>query len=164
MTANTILACHGTAILSGTAGILIRGASGSGKSMLALALIDDGARLIADDRVTLSPCHGRLVAIPPSAIAGLVELRGVGIVRRPVEPMAIIRLCVDLVPAEDIERLPADAERSAELAGLTLPRQAVPSPASAGSMEPAKLLIRQALGDMQVAVHHKALHLPRVSP
>ena len=73
---------HATAVLVGADGVLIRGESGSGKSALALALIERGARLIADDRLTLSGCHGRIVATAPGATAGLIELRGRGIVER----------------------------------------------------------------------------------
>ena len=163
MTGATALACHGTAVLVGTVGVLLRGASGSGKSMLARALIDAGARLIADDRVNLTARGGRLIAGPPSAIAGLIELRGAGILRRPYEPAAIISLVVDLVEPETIERMPP-AAAVVQLQGVTLARQPVAAPASAGTDGPAIMLIRNAVSNMQGTKHHKALHLAQVSP
>jgi serine kinase of HPr protein (carbohydrate metabolism regulator) len=160
----TALACHGTAVLVETVGVLLRGGSGSGKSLLALKLIDAGARLIADDRVYLSPRGGRLLASPPSAIAGLIELRGAGILRRPCEPMAIIALIVDLVEPETVERMPSADGLRTELEGVTIARQAVPAPGSAGTLEPAVTLIRNAVANMRNRTHHKALHLTQVSP
>ncbi|MFD1704302.1 HPr kinase/phosphorylase [Methylopila henanensis] len=117
---------HATCVVVGDAGVLIRGRSGAGKSSLALELLDraerDGrfARLVADDRVTLSVHGGRLVAAPPAALAGLIEIRGVGIVRRACLPGAVVRLVVDLV--EVPERLPPDEALSASIGGVALPR------------------------------------------
>jgi HPr kinase/phosphorylase len=88
------------------AGILLRGPSGSGKSDLALRLIDGGARLVADDQTELRRSGSGLVASAPAAIAGLLEIRGIGIVRCPAAASAPLRLVVDLVPSESIERLP----------------------------------------------------------
>jgi serine kinase of HPr protein (carbohydrate metabolism regulator) len=164
MTGVTVLACHGTAVLVGTVGVLLRGASGSGKSTLALSLIDSGARLVADDRVNLTARGGRLLAGPPSAIAGLIELRGTGILRCPHESAAVIRLVVDLVEPETIERMPSAADLVTELEGATLARQPVAAPASAGTAGPAIMLIRNAVANMQGTTHHKALHLAQVSP
>jgi serine kinase of HPr protein (carbohydrate metabolism regulator) len=61
-------------------GVLIEGPPGSGKSSLALALIDRGAQLVGDDGVTLEPRGGRLWACPPPNIAGKLEIRNVGII------------------------------------------------------------------------------------
>ena len=66
--------------LAGT-GVVLLGPSGSGKSDLALRLIDGGARLVADDRVVVERSGDRLIARPPEAIAGLIEVRGLGIMR-----------------------------------------------------------------------------------
>ena len=63
----------------GARGILFEGPSGAGKSSMALMLAGQGARLIADDRVTLRLHHGLPYATPPSAIAGMIEVRGTGI-------------------------------------------------------------------------------------
>lgn len=123
---------HASAVLVGARAILIRGPAGSGKSRLALALIraaDCGhlrfARLIADDRVQLEACHGRLLARVPEALAGLIEVRGLGIRRMAYEPVAVVGHAVDLA-APDAERLPEQA-RTAEIAGVRLPRLAVAS-------------------------------------
>ena len=106
---------HATALVVGEAGLLIEGASGSGKSQLALALIAAAAtagrfgRLVGDDRVSLAAMHGRLVARAHPAIAGLIERRGLGIVPEPFEPACVLTLVVVLAArrAAEPERLPA---------------------------------------------------------
>ena len=118
---------HGTAVLAGAHGLLIRGASGSGKSRLALALLERGARLIADDRVHLSACHGRVVATAPAVIAGRIELRGRGLLSVTHEQNALVRLVVDIVADEALARLPEDHQLSTVLLGVVLPRQPVPA-------------------------------------
>ena len=124
-TSGVLASIHATAVAIGEDGILIRGASGSGKSSLALALMETGsppATLIADDRVILSARDGVLYASVPDAIAGLLEVRGLGIIRRPfVSPMAI-RLVVDLVPLAEAPRLPSEAEARVPLEAVALPR------------------------------------------
>src|SRR5690349_24886199 len=98
---------HASAILIGERGVLIRGASGAGKSSLLLGLLTADPNttwLIADDRVVLTPAHGRLVAGTPAELAGLMEIRGQGIIRRPFVSPARIDLVVDLVPAASAER------------------------------------------------------------
>jgi HPr kinase/phosphorylase len=87
---------HGAAVALGGRGILILGASGSGKSRLALELIGRGAALVADDRVELSRHGGALMARAPAALAGLIEARGVGLLRVPAVPEAPVVLAVDL--------------------------------------------------------------------
>jgi HPr kinase/phosphorylase len=120
---------HASAVLAGARAVLIRGPAGAGKSQLALALIhcaETGllpfARLVGDDRVQLEPHHGRLLARPAAPLAGLLEVRGLGIRRLAHEPMAVVALVVDLA-AEDAERLPAACETV--IAGVRLPRLAV---------------------------------------
>ena len=95
-----------SAVVYRGAGILIRGAPGAGKSTLALTLIEDGGRLVGDDRIHLGACHGRIIASGHGAVRRLIELRGRGLVERPFEPSALIRLVVDLVPPDEFERLP----------------------------------------------------------
>lgn len=91
--------------------MLLRGPSGSGKSDLALRLIDNGATLVSDDYTDLSVREGVLTASAPETIAGLMEVRGVGIVRlspksEPAKPVPVA-LLVDLVhDSETVERLP----------------------------------------------------------
>jgi serine kinase of HPr protein (carbohydrate metabolism regulator) len=122
---------HAAAVLAGPRAILIRGPAGAGKSRLALALIQAAqcrlitfARLVGDDRIELAAAHGRLLARAPRALAGLLEVRGLGIRRLDYEPVAVVGLVVDLAtPAA--ERLPAAAEQQVEVAGISLPRLAI---------------------------------------
>jgi HPr kinase/phosphorylase len=122
---------HATAVTVGSSAILIRGPACAGKSRLALALIAAAdlrlipfARLVADDRVLLRACHGRLLARPPEALAGLIEVRGLGIRRLPYEPVAVVGTVVDLAAA-DAQRLPAPEQRHTVIDGILLPRLAV---------------------------------------
>jgi serine kinase of HPr protein (carbohydrate metabolism regulator) len=97
---------HATCVAIDGAGVLIRGPSGSGKSDLGLRLIDDGARLVADDYCEVTADAGMLTARAPATIAGRIEVRGYGLARLPVIESAVIALVVDLKPARDIPRLP----------------------------------------------------------
>lgn len=78
-----------SAVAYGEHGVLIEGPPGSGKSSLALALIDRGAALIGDDAVTLEVRDGRLWALAPPNVAGLLEVRNVGLVRLPPGSAAV---------------------------------------------------------------------------
>ena len=131
---------HGTAVLAGANGVLVRGASGAGKSGLAAALIERGARLIADDGVHVAARNGRLLVSAPGAIAGQMEMRGRGIERFPHERSAVIRLVVDIVPADAFERMPEPSQMSAEISGISLPRQIV-----TGDVQKAVMLVGTAL-------------------
>ncbi|CAN7584897.1 HPr kinase/phosphorylase [Aminobacter sp. LjRoot7] len=117
---------HATAVVLGDRGVLIAGASGSGKSSLALELVDRFrgagrfARLVSDDQVFLSAHQGRLVCHAPSTIAGLVEIRGLGPVPAKYEAATAVDLLVRLVPANEVERLPEEA--SEPLLGCSVPR------------------------------------------
>lgn len=117
--------------------MLIRGPSGSGKSRLALELIEAGhagrlrfARLVADDRVRLEAVGGRLLASPAKALAGLIEVRGAGLLRMPYETSAVVGVVVDLAAA-DASRLPNRDRRKTEVEGISLPRLAVAADAAA---------------------------------
>ncbi len=120
-------AIHAGCVVIGEAGVLIRGPSGAGKTLLARRLIDAArtqnlfGRMVADDRLTLSATHGRLIARPNRAIAGKMEVRGLGIAAAPHEDAAIVRLVVDCV-TETPPRLPDDAERSVTIHGIVVPR------------------------------------------
>lgn len=87
-------------------GILIVGPSGSGKSDLALRLIERGALLVADDRVDLYAHSGRLWARAPANLAGLMEIRGVGIVAMPHHHEVAIAIAISLVSPQDVQRSP----------------------------------------------------------
>ena len=93
---------HATCVEWFGRGILIRGKAGSGKSDLALRLIDAGAVLVADDQVLLE--NG--IASAPARLQGLLEVRGFGIVKLPFAETTAIALTVDLCSADEIERLP----------------------------------------------------------
>lgn len=111
-------------------GLLLRGPSGAGKSDLALRLIEAGGRLIADDYTVIEAAGGRVIARAPATISGLIEARGVGLVSVPSVKEAPIGLIVDLVHADQIERLPEAASET--VLGIALPRLALdPWPVSA---------------------------------
>jgi serine kinase of HPr protein (carbohydrate metabolism regulator) len=118
------LLLHASAVGLDGKGVLLLGRSGRGKSDLALRLIDAGAVLIADDQVRLWRAGDRLIADAPRALAGLIEVRGLGIRRLPCEPVAAVGLVVDL-GATDAERLPERKSAVTEVAGIVLPRLAV---------------------------------------
>ncbi|MBX9827868.1 MAG: serine kinase [Xanthobacteraceae bacterium] len=119
---------HASAVLVGARAALIRGPSGAGKSRLALALLEAAshgalpfARLVADDRADLEPGHGRLLVRPAPALAGLIEVRGLGIRQLPYEPVAVVGVVIDLAAA-DAARLPEAASQACEIERITLPR------------------------------------------
>lgn len=97
---------HATAVRVKGMGVLLRGPSGAGKSDLALRLIHDGAMLVADDYVELTVADGRLVARPPAAIRGLLEVRGMGLITLPHADEAVVACLIDLTPGGEPERLP----------------------------------------------------------
>jgi serine kinase of HPr protein (carbohydrate metabolism regulator) len=121
---------HASAVLVGARAVLIRGPSGSGKSRLALALIQAGSstlpftRLVGDDRIHVEAAHSRLLVRPAEALRGLIEVRGIGIRRLPYEALAVAGLVVD-VAAADSERHPARESAVTEVSGIALPRLAV---------------------------------------
>ncbi len=100
---------HASAVAWHGRGVLIRGGSGIGKSSLALGLIEQGALLVADDQVTLHAGSGDLLMTAPTPLAGLLEIRGVGITRWPYLISVRVALVVELVPSAQVERL-ADLE------------------------------------------------------
>jgi HPr kinase/phosphorylase len=97
---------HATCVAVGDQGLLILGPSGSGKSALALKLISGGAVLVSDDRTLVTRTGDRLVASCPNPdLSGLIEARGVGLLRAPAQPLVPVALAVDLGQAET-DRLP----------------------------------------------------------
>ena len=119
---------HATAVAVGKRAVLIRGASGSGKSDLALRCLalpatelwPVRARLVADDQVIVTRVGAGLIAKPPSELAGKLEIRGLGIVEVSCESDAKVVLIADLVDGRDVERYPDPWPRAAIL-GLSVP-------------------------------------------
>lgn len=113
------LVMQASAVVIAGRALLIEGPPGSGKSTLALALIDRGAGLIGDDAVTLYPDGDALIAAPPPRIAGLLELRGIGLARLAVAaatPVALLLTLGGALPG----RLP-DALPRRTIAGVSIP-------------------------------------------
>jgi serine kinase of HPr protein (carbohydrate metabolism regulator) len=102
----SIIRAHGTCVAIDGEAVLLRGRPGSGKSDLALRLIDGGALLVADDQTELSRAADVILTQAPAAIAGRIEVRGVGILPCPSVASAPLRLVVDLVAGGEVERLP----------------------------------------------------------
>ena len=122
---------HASAVLSGDRAVLIRGPSGSGKSRLAFDLILAGragqippAILVGDDRIALEVRHGQLIAGPAATLAGLIEIRGLGIRRMDFAAAAAVGVVIDL-QADDAERLPPPEARRAFILGVEVPRIAI---------------------------------------
>ena len=112
---------HAGCVAIGGRGVLIAGASGRGKSDLALRLIDRGALLVSDDYTMLTVAGDRLIGSAPATIAGRIEIRGVGIVELPTSREIPIALYVDLDATP--ERLPEPGR--IELRGIALPSLAL---------------------------------------
>lgn len=133
---------HATGLVLGKHGLILRGPSGAGKSLLALELLAAfemrgiRAMLVSDDRVDIERVKVGLVMHAPPTIAGLVELRGRGIVRRPHVAKAPVHLVIDLV--DTYERMVEEDAFLTELGGVTLPRAPVPR---RGIIDPAHQLL-----------------------
>lgn len=108
---------HATCVATPHGAALIMGPSGSGKSDLALRLIDRGAVLISDDRVRVHATGANLIASSPGALFGQIEIRGVGICTVPAQAEATVTLVVHL--GAEQERLPEPAFETIE--GIALP-------------------------------------------
>lgn len=108
---------HASCVAWGDAAVLITGASGTGKSRLALELMAYGCRLVADDRVLVTRRGDELVASAPAPLVGLIEARGVGLLRADARRDAPIALHVDLDRREN-QRLPE--RREVEILGCSL--------------------------------------------
>ncbi|MGE0022560.1 MAG: HPr kinase/phosphorylase [Hyphomicrobium sp.] len=136
---------HGTAVSLGAKAVLIRGPSGSGKSDLALRCIAAAplpqgslrAELVADDQVRLVRQGGFVVVSAPAAIAGRMEVRGLGILAVPYRLAARLALIADIVPAADVPRFPLE-DRHATFAGVEVP---ILHLAAFESSAPVKLLL-----------------------
>jgi len=122
---------HASAVLAGPKAVLIRGPSGSGKSLLAWNLINAASqgllpftRLVGDDRLQVIAQSSRLLVRPAGELSGLIEIHGLGIRRLPFEPLAVVGWVVDLAAA-DAARLPAAEAATTSIAGVKVTRLAV---------------------------------------
>jgi serine kinase of HPr protein (carbohydrate metabolism regulator) len=126
-------------------GVLLTGPSGSGKSDLALRLVDAGFLLVADDVVDVTAEGGAVIASPGARERGLIEVRGLGVVRLGATlARARVALVVALAPAASQERLPAPA--TATLAGLPLPLVTI-DPLGASAVARIRLALAVLAGD-----------------
>jgi HPr kinase/phosphorylase len=148
---------HGTAIAFGDEAVLIRGIPGSGKSSLALRLMDaEGfgigdmlmrAMLVADDQVEIHRLGAALIVAPPESLSGLLEMRGLGIITVNHKPNARLVLVVDLVADATLERLPDKTFDIVEIEGLNLPaiKLGTADPAAPAKLRAALCLLRNAV-------------------
>ena len=136
---------RGTCVEVEGLGVLFRGPAGSGKSDLALRLIDGGARLIADDYTELSPENATLMARAPDTIRYLLEVRGVGVLKIGGASQAELGVVIDLVTADQVERLPED--ESIELLGIRVPLFRL-APLEASSPAKVRLVVRRVKGNI----------------
>lgn len=137
---------HGTCVAVGDHGILILGPSGAGKSTLALRLILDAPRalppaeLVADDRVILDAAGGLLTARTPPLLAGLIEVRGLGVRRLPYRPQVKLTHAVELDPHAQLVRMPIPDALFHPIRGCTLQRIASPTSDQAALLLAAAIL------------------------
>lgn len=121
---------HASCAARGDQGVLFLAPPGGGKSDLLLRLLDRGWALVADDQVALRPAGAGLLAAPPEPLAGLLEVRGLGLLERLPWREAPLVLAISLTPAAGIPRLPEPARWTA--LGRHLPLLALdPAPPSA---------------------------------
>jgi serine kinase of HPr protein (carbohydrate metabolism regulator) len=109
----------GTCVAIEDRGVLLQGPSGAGKSDLALRLIEGGARLVSDDYTEIRRDRGTLLATAPEAIRGLIEVRGIGIVRLDAQDAVPLVAVVELTAAEQVPRMPETESR--DILGIALP-------------------------------------------
>jgi serine kinase of HPr protein (carbohydrate metabolism regulator) len=122
---------HASCVCINDVGVLLLGPPGAGKSDLALRLIDCpgygtgkellSATLIADDQVMIKRDRGELIASAPALLAGRLEIRGLGIIRVPYRPTAVLGLAARFAAAGDIDRLPDLGKSNFEALGIALP-------------------------------------------
>lgn len=137
---------HASCVALGGAGLLLLGAPGAGKSSLALRLMERGWSLVADDQVRLAAGESGLIASPPEALAGMIELRGLGLFEAlPCAPAGLAAVA-RLAPAATIPRLPTPLRWHA--LGHDLPEFAL-DPADPAAPEKAAWALRAALGGLR---------------
>lgn len=159
MTSRPDRTVHASAVKVGERAVLIRGPSGAGKSRLAFELIYSGASwqlpkaiLVGDDRVHLDTAGGELFVRPAPRLAGLIEVRGLGIRKLDFVAEAIVGLIVDLA-AEDAERLPLDSALQTSIFGAKIPRIPIGSGFSPLPLVVAALTTTKSSGCVNLSAH-----------
>jgi len=141
---------HATVVSINGNGVVLRGPSGGGKSDLALRLIGGGAVLVADDRCDIMEIGNAVVASAPAEIAGMLEVRGLGIFRLDCLASVPVALMCELSNDDDIERLPAPSHCT-DLCKNT--RKAIPSirlaPFEASAPDKVRMALRHAIGELE---------------
>lgn len=135
----------GTCVSIDGHGVLLRGPSGCGKSDLALRLIGHGACLVADDYTEIEVRDNTLIGWAPEPIRGLLEVRGLGILR--IDPLAHVKLSavIDLVPADEVPRMPEPL--CIQILGVALPCYKLVS-FEPSAPDKVRLAVRLATGNM----------------
>ena len=116
-----LMKVHATCIALNGQGVLLQGTSGSGKSDLALCLINNGALLISDDQVVLKRCGQQVLASAPEGFSGLLEVRGIGICSFDYLSECPLKLIVTLQSEQIIERMPDLHNSYQDLLGVEIP-------------------------------------------
>jgi len=132
-------AVHASSVAIDGRAILIAGVSGSGKSDLALRLIDRGFTLVSDDQTLVRRDGDRLVASAPSSIEGKLEIRGIGIIEVQTASDVPVALLVELTG--DIQRLPDDS-RKRPILGIDLPLVTIDATTASAAVKVALALDR----------------------
>jgi serine kinase of HPr protein (carbohydrate metabolism regulator) len=137
---------HASCLALGEDGVLLRGPSASGKSSLALRLIDQGAELVGDDYCCYWTRQGRLWAGPQPPLVGLLEVRGMGIIRLPYRRQVTVQAVIDLCPGVALERLPS--AQTTVILGLEVPLYTL-DPFHNDACAKVRLAVRLATGNIK---------------
>ncbi|MDI9408342.1 MAG: HPr kinase/phosphatase C-terminal domain-containing protein [Candidatus Pacebacteria bacterium] len=141
------ISLHASCVALDGLAVLLRGSSGSGKSDLALRLVEAGGILVADDQTKLTVTEdGQILTSPPPILAGLLEVRGLGLMRLPYRSAVPLLTVFDLVPMARIERYPEP--QFIDLLGVKLPLWQI-DPFTASAVAKIKVSVQNQLN------HHK---------
>lgn len=142
-----MISLHASCVALDNLAVLLRGSSGSGKSDLALRLIEAGGILVADDQTKLTLTDdGQILTEPPPILAGLIEVRGLGLMRLPYRRAVPLLSVFDLVPAAKIERYPEP--QFVDLLGIKLPRWQI-DPFTASAVAKIKISVQNQLNPQE---------------
>lgn len=137
---------HASCVAVGDCGVVLRAGSGQGKSSLALRLIDQGAELVGDDYCRYWVRAGALWVGPQPALAGVIEVRGIGLVTMPYRAEVRVGVVFDLCPGRALERLPT--AQTTRIEGLEIPCYAL-DPYHNDACAKVRLAVRLATGNIK---------------